>query len=409
MVDNPAPLMARQPILDINLTVVGYELLCRPVPIDSSQWQIDYGDDATREVIIGAFNDIGIENITHGLPAYINFTHFWLHNPPRLPKKAIVAEVLEHLEVTEENLKALKALRSRGFTLALDDYAGNPALEPFFDYVHIIKLDLRMIGSLEALANIINRYRERDIIWLAEKVETQAEYEFCKNAGCTLFQGYFFSQPAIVYGNRLPDNQASIMLLLKELNKSSINLDEITNVLVSDPQLSFKLIKIVNSVAYGIPRPVTSISQAILIVGLRQLRSWANLIALGKLNKKPHVLREHALTRAILCQNLSSLWLSLDADTAFTIGLFSLLPAFLDTNMENICIQLHLSDEFTDALLHNKGHYGMLLIICEALEKGEWEKINWKAFAKQKISPGHIEKLYLDAIKSAHKLITHIG
>lgn len=403
------PLMARQPILDRHLKVYGYELLCRPVPEDSLSWQQAHGDEATREVLISAFNDIGLEQVTGGLPAFINFTHYWLHNPPTLPKKSFVAEILEHIKPTPENIAAIKALHGKGYRLALDDYQGNPEQAVFFPYLHIVKIDLRLLKSLDELPKIIQRYENHQLMWLAEKVETLAEYDFCKNAGCDLFQGYFFSQPANVYGNRYLDNHMAVMQLLKVLNKDDAALEEVANVLKSDPQLCFKILKVVNSAAFGMTREIASIQQAVLFLGLNQLKTWVNIIALGKLNTKPQVLREHALVRALLCQNLVSLWPKLDTEMAFTVGLFSLLPGFLDLPLEEICKELRLPDALTLALTKRQGDYGILLHIATAMEKGEWQKINWDALEKVGISPEKVEELYLSALQKAQSFLSQIS
>lgn len=402
------PLMARQPILDRKLKVVGYELLCRPIPEDSQSWQEAHGDDATREVLISAYNDIGLEQVTGGLPAFINFTHYWLHNPPSLPKKSFVAEILEHIEPSEENVTALRNLHEKGYRIALDDYQGNPAQAVFFPYIHIVKVDLKLLSSLDELPNIIERYKEHKLTWLAEKVETIEEYEFCKKAGCDLFQGYFFSHPANVYGNRLPDSHIAVMQLLSVLNKDNASLEEVANVLKADPQLCFKVLKVVNSAAFGIAREVTSIQQAILFLGLNQLRTWVNIIALGKLNTKPHVLREHALVRALLCQQLAQLWPGLDKETAFTAGLFSLLPAFLDLSLNEICQQLHLPESLSSALTELKGSYGALLKIASAMEKGHWEHINWTNLKKMGITAEQMEEQYLQALRDARDVLEKI-
>mgnify|MGYP001199180310 CR=1 FL=1 len=398
-------LLARQPILDARLSIVGYELLCRPVPEDTQEWQLSHGDRATSEVLISAFNDLGIEDVTEGKPAFINFTTHWLHQPPIIPSLNMVAELLEHIEITPENLQALEELRTHGYQVALDDYTGNPQQEALFPLVDIIKVDIRQLPTLDLLDTMIRQYEKYGLTWLAEKVETREEYERCKAAGCTLFQGYFFSRPANVYGRRLPDNAVAVLNLMQTLNKPDADISDIAEVIQSDPQLSYKLLKIINSAAIGYAREVTSIAQGIMIAGLNRLKAWANLIALGRLQNKPVALREQAVVRAHLAKSLALQMPELDADTAFTLGLFSLLDAFLDQPMETICDKLHLPETLRRALLERYGDYGFILNTTISMEQADWDSIDWEVLKGISLVPADVEMQYLQALQTSRQIL----
>lgn len=405
---NDLPLLARQPILNRQLKTVGYELLCRPIPQDTSQWQSTYGDAATSEVLVSTFNDLGLDQVTGNLPAHINYTEYWLRNPPAISTKQIVVEVLECIEPNAENIEALKNLHKMGYQIALDDYAGEEAKKVFFPYTHIIKIDIRLLDNLHTLKDIISQNKDLDVIWLAEKVETIEEFEFCKKAGCSQFQGYFFSKPTNIYGNRLPDSHLSILRLLHTLNNDNASIEDVAKVLKTEPLFSFKILKVVNSAAFGMTREVSSIQQAIMMIGLNQIRSWANIIALGKLEDKPDALREQSVVRAILCQNISAQLPSLDPETGFTLGLFSLLPAFIGTSMQELCKQLNLHNELSSALINLKGRYGLVLKTTIAMEQGQWDKIDWAQLESAGITPLVLEKLYLNALQDTHSLLHSI-
>lgn len=403
---NPtSPLLARQPILNRSFKIVGYELLCRPIPEDSIEWQNSHGDTATSEVLIATFNDIGIQEVTNGLPAYINFTQYWLHNPPLLGTNMVVAEVLEYIPATKENISAIQNLKKKGYKIALDDYLGNPEQDAFFPHLHVVKIDIRQLASLAEIPKIIERQKDHKITWLAEKVETIEEFEFCKQAGCSLFQGYFFSKPTNIYGKRLPDSHHAVLQLLHLLNNQAAAFEDIANVLKTDPQLSYKILKTVNSAAFAAARPITSVTQALMFLGLDQLRAWANVIALGRLNHKPDVLREHAVIRAFLSQSLAMYCEELDSDTAFTIGLLSLLPGFLDASMEKICQELNLSEPIVLALTQQKGPYGFILQATMAMEQGAWDLIDWQLFKEKGATSADIENHYIKALKETRQLL----
>ena len=405
MINNPLPLLARQPILNRQQKTIGYELLCRPIPRNTDVWQEEFGDQATGEVLITAFNEIGIDFVTGGLPAFINFTQFWIENPPLFTASKIIAEILENIEPTTKNIQAIKRLHETGFRLALDDYQGDPEKEAFFPYLDIIKVDIRLLPSLDVLSELIEKNKHYELTWLAEKVETREEFDACKAAGCDLFQGYFFSQPTNIYGQRFPDSYHSVLQLLQVLNEENLDIEQVANILKTDPQLSYRALKAVNAAAFAQRREVTSIHQAILLLGINRIKTWSNIFALGKLTHKPEALREQAVIRALICQKLAFSNPSLDAETAFTIGLFSLLPGFLDKSIQQICFSLKLPSIMVDALTKQQGPYGLLLKTIIAMEQGHWDAIQWECLKSHNITPTAVERHYLLALKESRDLL----
>jgi len=378
MKQQPLPLLARQPILDRELRVVAYELLCRPIPSDNLVWQSANGDQATSEVVIGAMHEIGLELVTGGLPAFVNLTEQWLHTPLAIEPDHLVAEVLEHIKPTAANMAAVQILRDKGYRIAIDDYIGGAEQSLWLPLADIVKVDLLGLENMEMLGELKDKYQRPGLQWLAEKVENYNQYEYCKTIGYDLFQGYFYSKPMILYGHRLPDNQMAVLQLLQALNRKDADINEIGKILQTDPQLSFRLLQMVNSSAMGCTTKVTSIQRAIMMLGLDRIRNWTSLLALGRLDSKPRALQEQAMTRAFTAQELAGSNPSLEPDTAFTLGLFSLLDAFMDVSLEDICSRLVLPDNLSEGLLRHEGQYGALLQTLQLIEKGEWNKIPWK-------------------------------
>jgi len=194
------PTFARQAICNQHQDTVAYELLSRPQPPeDSILWQQERGYAATEQVLQYAFDEIGIEHVTYDLPAFINCTQEWLRRPPAYPLKKIVLEVLEFIEPSKDNLIALKALSDKGFMIALDDFVGSDLQRPFLQLAHIIKVDIRFFESLEEVKQLKlqTEYHHpgRHFQWLAEKVETEKEFNFCKSIGFSYFQGFYLDEP----------------------------------------------------------------------------------------------------------------------------------------------------------------------------------------------------------------------
>ncbi len=398
-------LLARQPIFDQKLNTIGYELLYRPIPSDDEGWQMHSGDLATNEVLVSAFDNIGIEHVTAGHPAYINFTEHWLNNPPPFNPNNVVIEILEHIKATPQNVSAVASLRKKGFLIALDDYLGNPAQDPFLPHVDIIKLDILAFNNLEEAKNIIDQKGPKNFLWLAEKVETQEVYEECIKAGCDYFQGYFFSRPANIYGNQLSSNKRVIFELIVALQDPEITSQQLEKLLSQDPTLSFRLLKLVNSSAFNQQNKVDSLQRAVMIAGLDQIKTWVTMLSLGKLEDKPLELCKQSLQRAYFCQYLAQSIPGIAKDIAFTAGLLSNIDAYFDTPLAKLLGKIHLQADISTALIKKSGKLGFIFTTVLSMERGQWDKIRWPLWKKTGLDPSQIEWFYLESIKEAEKLL----
>jgi EAL and modified HD-GYP domain-containing signal transduction protein len=398
-------LLARQPIFDKELVTIGYELLYRPIPSEDEGWQRESGDLATNEVLVSAFDDIGLHDVTAGCPAYINFTEHWLSNPPPFNPKSVVIEILEHIPATPDNVKAIIALRKKGFLIALDDYLGDPEQDPFLPYVDIIKLDILAFKSINEVQKTIEQKGKDSFLWLAEKVETKQVFEACLAAGCDYFQGYFFSRPVNIYGNKLGTNKQLILELIIALQDEEITPHKLENLLSKDPSLSFRLLKLVNSAAFKQQSNVDSLQRAVAVTGLDQIKTWVLMLSLGKFEDKPPELCKQSLQRALFCQFLANFLPEIRTDIAFTAGLFSNLDAYFDIPLEELIEKIDLQEDIKEALTKKTGKLGFVFTTVIKMERGEWQNIRWPLWKKLGLNPSDIESLYLESLIATEEIL----
>ncbi|WP_301376765.1 MULTISPECIES: EAL and HDOD domain-containing protein [Thalassolituus] len=400
------PLLARQPILDSNKAIYAYELLCRPIPDASEAWQDAHGNSATTEVVIGALHEIGMALVTGGRPAFVNFTADFLSIDLPLSPDEMVIELLEHIPATDKNINAVTRLKQQGFRIAVDDFTGDEAQATWLKYADIVKVDLPALGSPDNAGAVRKKFHREGLLWLAEKVETHEEFEHCKAAGYDLFQGYFFSKPVILFGRRTPDSHLAVMQLLGALNQEEADFDDIVDTVRRDPQLSYRLLQMANSPQVNHGAPITTLQRAATALGLSRIRNWANLLALGKLSDKPAVLQQQALFRGYLMQSLSAGTDTMEPDTAFTLGLFSLLDAMLDMPIDEVCARVNLPKELTQAITENAGVYGQHLKALMQWEKGAADTIDW---ASLEVTPSELEASIEQAILTVSQQSGDLG
>ena len=400
----PAPrtvtraIVARQPICDRLQRTFGYELLFRGV--DTEKCIVENDDDATSRVVFNSIVEIGLNRIVGQAKAFINFTRDFIlsRNCALLPRDRVVLEILETSIPDPKFLRGIATLRIKGYRFALDDFNFQEQLMPFLPYCSYIKVDLRVVDR-ERLARELPSLRAFSASLLAEKVETVEEYQFCRDLGFEYFQGYYFCKPRIVSANTMPSNRLTVSKLLARLQKVDVTSGEVEAILGEDPALSYRLQRYINSAAIGLPRKIDSIKHAVRMVGLDHIRTLSSLVLLSSLDDKPRELIKTSVIRARMCQLLGE-GPSRTYGVYFTTGLFSTLEAFLDCPMEKALENLPLSDEISNALLHQKGDNGRLLAAVIAYERGDWN-----ALMRMRVDPEKVAKAYLDAVSWGEDLL----
>ena len=400
-------LLARPPIFDRDLNISAYELLFRSDMNNHANF-LD-GDSATSQVMLNAFNELDIQEVVQHHPAYINFTRNLILNPPPFDRTRFVIEVLETIEVDDELIRHLQALKDNGYTIALDDFVYDPLWDPVLRIADIVKLDVLALDQ-NALQTHVQTLKPFKVQLLAEKVETHEMFHACKALGFTLFQGYFLSKPEHIKGRKVPASKLVVLNLLAQIQNPDAELAEIASVIAKDPVLSVKLIRLVNSAAFSARREITSLQHAVSLLGLRHVKSWATLLSLSSMSDKPHALSLHAMTRAKMCQLLAGRFASpAESDAYFTSGLLSNLDAFFDMELPDILTTMPLSQDMIDGMLFGQGKIGLILAAVIANERANWDEIDWQRLQQLNLGERDFEKAYLDSIHWAGEMRTAVG
>lgn len=393
--DGAETLIGRQPIFDRDMNVVAYELLFRSG--EANRADVLNHNEATSQVIINAFMEIGIADLVGDKLAYINMPSAFLQGiiPIPFPQEKAVLEVLEHVEATDEVIEGIRKLSLAGYTIALDDFVFTENTRRLLGVANIVKVDV-MNGNAASVTKAANQLRPHRVKLLAEKIETRDMFELCKKAGYELFQGYFLCRPNVVKGARIPANGLQLLKLLSELNNPDIQFHALEKTVSSDVGLSYKLLRVVNSAQYAMRQKVESLHHALVLLGVQKIKEWATLITLTSVPDKPAELFVISLQRARYCQWLAQDRGAPDADAYFTAGLFSTLDALLDKPFSELLPQLSLTDDLNRALSDRTGPIGDVLKAVVAYENGDWEHAVLPSISNAKLRQG-----YLDAVQWA--------
>ncbi|MEH6825026.1 MAG: HDOD domain-containing protein [Motiliproteus sp.] len=377
MINNEANnqiLMARQPIFDRQLKVIAYELLYRS-DNDSDADFLD-GDKTSSEMLLNAYTSINDEGGSKRVPAFVNLTRKMLikQSVPQLLRKQIVIEVLEDSAIDKELIDAVKKLKEDGFKIALDDFFYDDKYIPLLQLVNIVKINVQQLSEQE-LKQHIQKLAPYRVTLLAQKIETLEHLYECVDLGFKLFQGHFLSKPQIVKGKKVTSNTLALMQVVQELQRPGTTASEVERLIIKDPVLTFKLLRIVNSSAYALVRKVESLNQAVVMLGMDQVRKWATLISLSSDNNKPAELSRALLARGRMCELLAESMNYPNTSNFFMVGMMSKINALLDMEMDSVLEQLPLNDEIKAAIGKHEGTMGLVLEAVLAYENGDWERL----------------------------------
>ena len=361
--------VARQPIFDQQLRVCGYELLYRR----SENNMFENVDDslATADVIHNAYLVFNFRELTEGTRAFINFPQTLIEGevPSLLPRQSLVVEVLEHVEPTEKVLQSLRSLRRQGYTIALDDFVFEEKYRPLIGLADIIKIDYQAT-PVKQQQKLIDALGHR-VEFLAEKIETLEEYEIAKRLGYKMFQGYFFSRPIVVHGAEVHPLRHTLIEVLKELDRPEPSFRRISAQIERSVDLSYKMLRSVNTVYQKGRRTIQSIEQAVARIGLDELKRWSYLMLLREMQTseskeliKQSVIRGKMME--LIAEDTNSGVLPFDA---FITGIFSSLDVILDETMQTLIAELPVAPPVKAALLGESNGLRMLLEDVIAYER----------------------------------------
>lgn len=400
---------ARQPILDRNKDLYAYELLFRD-GLENAFPDID-GDEATSRIIEGSQFSFGLEDFLGDKPGFINFTLDTLSKnyASMLPKEQVVIEILETVQPGKRLLALCEKLKQQGYILALDDYIHQPVWRHFYPVIDIIKVDFRSTSTdtIDQIKTAIADFPH--IKLLAEKVETNEEFQLAMDLGFAYFQGYFFSKPEVMQSKALSPAQMTLAELLYETSKSEMDLGKITEVFQRDVHLSYKLLRYSNSAVFKRRAEIETIKQALVVLGQVELKKFLSLLFTAQISSdKPAELMRMSMTRARFAEGLAQVHGKVDTAKAFLTGLMSLMDAILDEPIESVMSKLPLAKEIKDALIDKSGIMADYIKLIEFYETAHWQQAN-KAIEHMQLPAEKIPDAYHAAIQWANEQMKALG
>jgi c-di-GMP phosphodiesterase len=385
--------VARQPIFDGQMVVLAYELLYRASAHDSHARFAD-GATATAQVVVGSMAEIGLERLSGGSDVHLNLPRELIVDPVELPLRAesTVLEVLESVGSDAAVLTGIRVFRDQGYRIALDDFVSAGHDEGLLQLADIVKIDL-LREPVDRWADTAAMLLDRGLQVIAEKVETREQFEQCRALGIQGFQGYWFQRPETFVAQRATSNRLATLQVLSALQDPDCPMVVLERVVQQDLGLVYRLLRVINSGYYNLPLAVTSVRDAILMLGQDNLRRLCTIMALAAFNDRPHELLVNTLIRARMCELLSSITHPNHSGELFLAGLLSHIDALLGVSTAEAIQSLPLAKDLEMALISHAGPIGATLKSVVTFERGDWS-----ASSAGGVDLAQLQIAYFDAI-----------
>lgn len=367
--------IVRQPIVDDKQVALGYEILYQEGSATEEE-----KDTSAANAIEDFLSQMDGDRFLDGRPAFITFTRKLLvRNIPRMfTKNKLVIQIEDNIIINPLAYQLVLKYKKQGYKIAVVDFEFAPRYFSILDVVDYIKVNFKnpTSTSLESVANIGTSFGKTIIGY---NVDTKEAYDKAKLCGCSYLQGSYVAEQLPSTIHKMNHLQSNFFMLMVAITKDEPDLDEIEELISRDVTLTFSLLRLVNSAYFALREKCKSVKQALVILGLGQLKQWIYLLSFKQDDgSMPDELIKVSFLRGKFCQDLLEYCrdMEISKSEAYLMGMFSTLGALMQIPLEEALKNLAISDEIKEALIHGTGRCGILYSLILAYEKADWKTMN---------------------------------
>ena len=396
--------VARQPVQDRNRRIFGYALRCRSAISSASR---ENGDAAAGRAMIDHLLGIGFDTLTGGRRAFVRLDRAALLDgvPAALPGQRVVIELGCEIEVDGEVLAACHELRQAGYAISLDDFALNDRTDRLVPLANYLKIDASPGTPPEARARLVACLTPVGASLVAKNIETFDKFEEALKDGFTYVQGFSLGRP--VAGARgAATGPAANLTLLRALQNPGLSVRQVDELVRHDEALCFRILRTINSAAFGLQTSVHSILEALVLLGTDPVRRWASLWVIAGLSESTHSeLVVMSAVRARCCEVIAKTIGGEDAAAeGFLLGMCSLLDVITGRSMSQVLNELPL-DKDVQAALRGQNNWKRRVLDCViAYERGDWDRA-FDLASQTAVDRALLPLAYADALRWSRELL----
>jgi len=390
--------VTRQPIFDKNFDVQAYKLILKT--------KVEHNDICSQHLDKTMSLLKNWDELTNEKKALLHFSNELIASEmvSPLPDQSLLVEFSNSSPIDENLIAACNNLKAEGYQLILEDISETNNINPLINIVDTVKINFKKTNK-EKRDIVIKKCKSNNIKLFASDICSFDEYKQAYSAGCSYFHGDFFFQPTYHSCSDIWISKLQYLKLLHEINKPNIEFKEIEKIITEDVSLTYKLLRLINSSFYHFSEEIKSIMQALVLLGINEIRRWASLFVLKEVKgKKPDELIVNSLLRAKLCEDFATMVGVEDRKSEYYLmGLMSHIDAFFNRSMDEILEKLPLNKDIKNALLGKKNTLRIALDIIKAYEKGDWQAFT-SIMKSYDLNESSFLALYLDSLKWVNQI-----
>ena len=401
--------VTRQPIKALKEdSIIGYEVL----------FQKDYdslyssSDVAAADTIAG-FLMQNTDNIFHDKLTFVTFTPSLLfRNTPKIfDKEKMVIQIEDHVMIHPLSPTIIRKYRAEGYLFAINDFQFSPKYFSMLDFVTYIKVEISNKHDARdrvSLTNLISTMKGFDKKCIVTGVNTKEDYNLALEIGADYAEGSYVAEAMARKVNRMEFLEGNFFQLVVEVSKDEPDIERIEEIIKRDAALSYALLKIVNSAYFALRRRVSSIRQALVTMGISQLKQWVYLLSFNNdfdNNESLETMMKMSFLRANFAMALSDHIenLPIIRSEVYMMGMFSTLQYFIDAPLEEILEEVPVAQEIKDALIRQEGICGTLYKLIINYENADWKNV--KLLADQLGIPSNLlSQTYMDCVEAVNEI-----
>ncbi len=387
--------------------IVGYEIMIQ----SDNDSLYNTSEGAVADTISGFLtqnNDI----IFKDKVTFLSFppSLFFRNTPKLFDKTKMVVQIEDSIVVHPLAAGIMQKYRKDGYRFAINNFQFSPkyfSMLEMADYAKVTLADKHDEKGKKSLINLVDMLHGFNKKCIAVGVNSKEDYDLAKEVGVDFLQGNYIERATITKSSKMDYMEGNFYHLVVQVSKDEPDMEEIERIISRDASLSYTVLKMVNSKYFSIRKRTSSIRQALITLGINQLRQWVYLLSVkdsDRNNASEEVLKLSFL-RATLSSALVERMHTSDITKyeAYMIGMFSTMDYIIDATMEEILEGIPLPDVVKDALLRNEGIGGQLFQLVLDYEQADWKKLK-KDTEKLNIATNMIAQLYLDCVEEVNEI-----
>ena len=367
-------MLVKRPIYNQKLKCVAFEIL-------------SHQHSQLNEELTSHFFEL-INHSDTDLPLFIPFS---LKKALERAEPQITNPIILKLQAEDiESVYSLSELEESLFSIAL--LINTPQQLAWLNFAEYIGLTEQLMNGAD-VTKVVDFSKAKNRKVIAYNLEKPISFDKCKAMTMDYYCGDFLFRPVEDDTTDIAGNKLNILQLIQTLQDENCAFNDVSNIIQTDPLLSFQLLKVANSAGFSGDQAIESMDQAVIRLGLVNLKNWIMLLSMKNISDKPVEILESGLIRAHMAEQLAKTSSEFTSQSAYTAGLLSILDCLLNKPISELIKQITLSEEIKDALMNKTGPLGELLSLVVAYEEGHWENIRENQFKGQDIS-----KVYIDSL-----------